>query len=124
AFTGLDPTPLRHADFLYQPLVWSGKRFPVKGVITPEAFATTAAVFFTGKGYTEGLAVNPVEIPYRFATFDNSRFGLAIRSGNARIRPTVFAPLYGGESSAINVGSRSQFSCYYFIEAGNWEAGI
>lgn len=124
AFTGLDTTPLRHADFLYQPLVWSGKRFPVKGVITPEAFATTAAVFFAGKGYTEGLAVNPAEIPYRFATFENSRFGLAIRSGNAKIRPTVFAPLFGGESSAVDVGSRSQFSCYYFIQPGDWETGI
>ncbi len=124
AFTGLEPTPLRHVDFLYQPLVWSGKRFPVQGVVTPEAFATTAAVFFSEKGYTEGLAVNPAEIPYRFATFDNSRFGLAIRSGNARIRPTVFAPLFGGESSAVRAGSRSRFSCYYFIQAGNWETGI
>ncbi len=124
AFTGLTPARLKQVDFLYQPLVWSGKRFPVKGVVTPEAFATTAAVFFAGTGFAEGLAVNPAEIPYRFATFDNSRFGLSIRSERGRVRPTVFAPLFGGESSAMDAGSHMGFSCYYFIQPGDWETGV
>ena len=44
-FTGLDAQEPEPLDFLYQPLVWSWKRFPAEAVLTPEAFATTAASF-------------------------------------------------------------------------------
>ena len=66
-------------DFVYQPLVWSWRRFPAKSYLTPEAMATTAATFVTAGGLTEGVAADPAEIPYRFATFQNSRFGLTLR---------------------------------------------
>ncbi|MCX6934269.1 MAG: hypothetical protein NTZ29_16565, partial [Verrucomicrobia bacterium] len=55
-FTGVSPRDPASLNFLYQPLVWSWKRFPVAPVLTPENFATTAAVFTNVASATEGLA--------------------------------------------------------------------
>ena len=122
-FTGLEDSEPSELDFLYQPLVWTWKRFPVKAVLTPEAFATTAATFINKTGYTEGLAIDPSEIPYRFATFDNSRFGIALRSPEGKAQPIVIAPIPGGAESQMKAGQKYRFSCRYFLQAGDWIAG-
>lgn len=122
AFAGLadkDPDAL---EFLYQPMVWSWKRFPARSYVTTEQFATTAATFTTEKGVTEGLAVT--EIPYRFATLANSAFGLMLRSEEGRARPALLAPLPGGEGSKREAGEMLAFKAVYLLHGGGWEAGI
>ncbi len=124
AFTGLKEKQPETLDFLYQPLVWSWKRFPAEPVLTPEAFATTASVFTNSRQLTEGLVVSPEEIPYRFATFDNSLFGLALHGDDGQAKPVIFAPVLGGHGSALKAGQQTSFSCIYFIKNGEWEAGV
>lgn len=123
-FTGMPHRGPDEIDFAYQPLVWSWKRLPPPGALTPEAFATTAAVFYNSDQRTAGLAVPSWEIPYRFATFDNSRFGLSIRSREGNVQPMIFAPMLGGHGSETKPGDELRFSCYYFMRHGNWEAGV
>ncbi|WP_209329269.1 hypothetical protein [Lunatimonas salinarum] len=122
-FAGLKEKSPSQLDFLYQPLIWSWKRFPEQAVVTPESYATTPAVFTNHHGATEGLAIPSKEIPYRFATAENSRFGLLLRTRDAQAKPMVMAPVLGGEGSYLAVGASSSFSVQYFLELGTWVAG-
>ena len=123
AFTGIAPQAPEKLDFLYQPLIWSWKRFPADAVLTPEAFATTAATFTNFEGATEGLAVHPKNIPYRFASFDNSLFGVALRTQDNLAKPVIVAPILGGNASKMKVGQNHAFIIRYFIQPGNWLTG-
>jgi len=123
-FTGLKPRDPAQLDFLYQPLVWSWKRFPSAAFLTPENYATTAAVWANGDGFSEGVAPDASEIPYRFATFANARFGLALRDPSGQARPVVFAPLLGGAESQLAEGETRTFAVRYFLQPGDWYAGL
>jgi hypothetical protein len=123
-FVGIAPQPPETLDFLYAPLVWSWRRFPAHAYLTPEAFCTTAAVFTNQDGITEGLAPDVAEIPYRFAKFDNSRFGLALRDEAGRARPMLFAPILGGAESKRAVNEAFAFRQRYVLQGGDWYAGV
>jgi hypothetical protein len=123
-FTGLAPQDPAHLDFLYQPLIWSWKRFPETPGLTPESFATTALTFVNAAGLTEGLAPDVAEIPYRFATFENSRFGLALRDEAGLARPMLFAPILGGAESKVAAGESHSFKVRYLLQPGDWYAGL
>lgn len=123
-FTGLAARAPASLDFLYQPLVWSWKRFPIAPVLTPENFATTAAVFTNVANATEGLAPDVAEIPYRFATFASARFGLGLRDPAGQARPVVFAPVLGGAESKLAAGDTRTFTVRYLLNPGDWYAGL
>ena len=123
-FTGIEPRSPEKLDFLYQPLVWTWKRFPARPVLTTENFATTAAVFTNAGGVTECLAPDIAEIPYRYATFENARFGLGLRDAEGMARPVVCAPLLGGAESKLAAGDQRSFKLRYLIEPGDWYAGV
>ena len=123
-FTGLEPSDPTKLDFLYQPLVWTWNRFPVQAVLTPEAFSTTAATFVNKDGFTEGIAANPLEIPFRFATFENSRFAFSLRTHDGKAKPMILAPIPGGAESALRSGQKHSFSCFYFLQPGDWQSGL
>lgn len=120
----LAPEPASAQEFLFQPLVWQWKRFPARSYLTPEHFANTPAVFRTRAGVTEGLAADPREIPYRFATAENSRFGLLLRDAAGNCRPTLFAPVFGGAESFREPGQTYRFRARYVLAAGGWYAGV
>ncbi len=145
-FTGICDNEPEKLDFLYQPLVYSWKRFPEKPCITEEAFATTAATFVNIEGLTEGIAPSPEMIPYRYALSvswnkagkkgdkmwepfptngpkGNSLFGLSIRNENGKAQPMLFAPLLGGNKSFMNKGEEYSFICKYLLAPGDWMAG-
>lgn len=122
AFTGLREDHPDSLDFLYQPLVWSWKRFPAGSYVTPEHSAATAAAFRTRAGVTEGLAVT--EIPFRIARLETSQFGLMLRSQSGLARPVVLAPLPGGEGSHREAGATLAFRAVYVLCGGGWEEGI
>lgn len=123
-FTGIQSRNPGNLDFLYQPLIWSWKRFPDTAALTTESFSTTAASFVNTEGITEGIAVNPSEIPYRFATFENSRFGIILRTRDGRAKPMIMAPIPGGAESEMIAGNSYRFSCCYFLHPGDWTAGM
>jgi hypothetical protein len=124
SFAGIAPRDPATIEFLFQPLVWSWKRFPARAYLTPETFATTAATFVTVAGVTEGLAVDPSEIPYRYATFENSRFGFVLRDAAGQARPLAFAPVLGTSESRRRAGERFTFKTRYVLSGGGWYAGV
>jgi hypothetical protein len=124
AFSGITPQDPAKVDFLFQPLVWSWKRFPARSYLTPETFATTAATFVTAADTTEGLAADLSEMPYRYATFTNSRFGFVLRDGTGQARPLLFAPVLGGAESKRRAGERFTFRARYVLAGGGWYGGV
>lgn len=123
-FTGIDSKEPTKLEFLYQPLIWTWKRFPNKSYLTSEKFATTAATFINDGELTEGIAVDPSEIPYRFATIENSRYGLLLRNQDGKARPTIYAPILGGENSLMDEGQSFTFKTRYVLQQGKWEEGV
>jgi glycine cleavage system regulatory protein len=123
-FTGLASKDTASLQFLYQPMIWTWRRFPEKSYMTPEQFATTAATFMNDGNLTEGVAPDPSEIPYRFAKLNNSRYGFVLRNANAKAQPMLFAPILGGENSLMEPGQSFSFKTRYIIQSGDWYAGL
>ncbi|MEX2565424.1 MAG: hypothetical protein WD431_05745, partial [Cyclobacteriaceae bacterium] len=122
-FSGIQEILPEKLDFLYQPMVWSWKRFPDQAFLTPESYATTASVFTNHANVTEGLAIPAPEIPFRFANHANSRFGLVLRTGEGKAKPMVFAPILGGGESYMEPQQTYEFTIQYYLEDGNWLKG-
>lgn len=145
-FTGMPSVDSSELHFVYQPLTWSWKRFPGKFGLTEEAYANTAAVFSNHHGYSEGLAVSPADIPYRYALAaqwnnagradnkfwsvfpadgpkGNSLFGMAIRNAAGRAQPVIYSPLPGTEKAMMKPGDKYRISLVYFLYPGDWQKG-
>lgn len=127
-FTGVAATDTANVRFLYQPMTWSWRRFPARSYLVPEAFALTAATFVntadaSGRLFTEGIAPDPSEIPYRYAKTPNSRFGLVLRNETGKAQPMLFAPILGGQDSRMKAGQTYSFKTRYVLHRGNWYAG-
>lgn len=123
-FTGLAAKDTSSLQFLYQPMIWTWRRFPEKSYMTPEQFATTAATFTNDGNFTEGIAPDPSEIPYRFAKLNNSRYGFILRNASGKAQPMVFAPILGGENSLMEPGQSFSFRTRYILQPGDWYAGL
>ncbi|MRX46928.1 hypothetical protein [Pedobacter puniceum] len=123
-FKGL---PQHHPDslsFLYQPLLWSWKRFPQEVYYTPESYCTTAASFVNTGSFTEGIAPDVSEIPYRYATLGNSRFAINLRNDNGKAQPSIMFPVLGSDSSLLKKGQKLKFKMRYFIYDGTWQQAL
>lgn len=123
-FTGISPQDASVLDFLYQPMIWTWKRFPDKSYLSSEKFATTAATFINNGKFTEGIIPDPSEIPYRFATKENSRFGLLLRNKEGEAQPMIFAPILGGANSFMEPEQTFSFKTRYILKPGDWYAGL
>lgn len=124
AFAGIPEHDTADLKFLYQPLVWSWRRFPARSYMTPESYATTAATFVNNGSMTEGICPAVAEIPYRYAKWNNSRFGFLLRNPAGKAQPMVWAPLLGLPESLLQKGQQYSFSARYILTSGDWYAGV
>ncbi|NQU43678.1 hypothetical protein HQ520_10355 [bacterium] len=67
-----------------------------------------------------GVIPDPSSIPYRWANETNSLFGLGIRGPLGGAQPWLFAPLPGGEGSALDAGEIFSFTYRPLIQPGGW----
>jgi hypothetical protein len=123
AFNGLQAQDTAQIQYLYQPLVWSWRRFPTQPYLTPETYCTTAATYYNTGTYNEGIAPDPAEIPYRYAFLKNSKFGLSIRNQEGKAQPMLFAPILGGEGSLLSENQIFNFKIRYLLKEGDWYEG-
>ena len=123
-FTGIAAQDTSRLQFLYQPMIWTWRRFPEKSYLTPEQFATTAATFTNDGLLTEGIAPDPSEIPYRFAKLNNSRYGFLLRNAQGKAQPMLYAPILGAENSLMEAGQKFSFKSRYILQLGDWYAGL
>jgi hypothetical protein len=121
-YTGAPSIPSADADWIWQPLIWQGKRFPATGYLIPEYHCPVPAVMVNKAGTTWGVVADPQEMPFRLPTFDNSRFGVALRKPGSMASPVLFAPMFGGAGSFMNTGGSFGFRFHLFARPGDFYA--
>jgi hypothetical protein len=110
AYVGAPKHDPAKADELWQPLIWTGKRFPERSFLTLAFQTPVPSTFVTERGQTEGVVVDPSEFPFDpLPVFTNSRFGVALRTTDGQASPMVFAPVLGGTGSAMKAGDTFSF---------------
>ncbi|MFH1497564.1 MAG: hypothetical protein ABII82_07030 [Verrucomicrobiota bacterium] len=94
----------------WQPLVWTERRLPARPFLTAAYMCPLPAALLHSGGLTTGVIADPVELPFQpLPTFDNSRFGVALRDLDGSFRGMVFAPMMGGPGSRRAAGETFSF---------------
>jgi hypothetical protein len=119
-YTGAPSIPSGDADWFWQPLIWQGKRFPATGYLIPEYHCPVPAVMVNQAGTTWGVVADPQEMPFRLPTFNNSRFGVALRKSGSLAAPMLFAPMFGGAGSLMSAGDSFGFRFHLFAQPGDF----
>lgn len=108
---------------IFQPLVWTEKRFPDRSYLTLAFQATLPSTLVEQNGQVEGVVVDASEFPFDpLPVFNNSRFGIALRNAQGQAQPMVFAPVLGGVGSRLKAGERFAFSLRPYVYRGELTA--
>ena len=119
-YVGAPEVAAETADWIWQPLIWTGKRFPNRSYFTKE-FQCPIPWVMTGVGGTAiGVGADPAEMPYRMPTITDSRFGVLVRNAVGRAQPMLFAPVLGGPESAMKAGANYAFTLRLLVRQGPW----
>jgi hypothetical protein len=108
------------ADWIWQPLVWTGKRFPNRSYFTKEFQCPIPWVMTGVGGVAIGVGADPVEMPYRMPTISDSRFGVLVRNAAGEAQPMLFAPVLGGPGSTLAAGATTSFTLRLLVRRGAW----
>jgi hypothetical protein len=110
-YTGAPSCKPGELDELWQPLVYTDRRFP-EGSYLEAAFRCPLATTLVNKGgVTVGVMADPSEYPFQpLPTLNNSRFGVALRNQAGLAQPMLFAPILGGAGSQLRAGARFAFA--------------
>ncbi|MBI5689619.1 MAG: hypothetical protein HZC55_05935 [Verrucomicrobia bacterium] len=119
-FAGAPDVAPEAAEWIWQPLVWTGKRFPNRSYFTKEFQCPLPWVMTGVDGAAIGVGADPVEMPYRMPTISDSRFGVLVRNAAGAAQPLVFAPVLGGPGSALPAGGGSEFTLRLLVRRGPW----
>ncbi|MDI1248294.1 MAG: hypothetical protein PSV13_05365 [Lacunisphaera sp.] len=98
-------------DELWQPLVYTERRFPEDSFLEAAARCPLPTTLVRHGGTTVGVMADPAELPFQpMPTFAASRFGVALRNRAGQAQPMLFAPILGGAGSKLKAGDRFEFS--------------
>lgn len=67
------------------------------------------------------LTVDPAECRFRLPSIEDSRFGFMLEERDGRLKPVLFAPLFGGVESGMEAGKPWSFSFRYVQKPGDWK---
>lgn len=119
AFVGAPARSQASVDAIFQPLVWTEKRFPDRSYMTLAFQATLPSTLVEHDGRVEGVAVDPSEFPFDpLPLLQNSRFGIAVRNPDGQAQSMVFAPVMGAAGSHLTAGESFSFSLRPFVHKG------
>lgn len=119
AYVGAPAYAPGRLDGLWQPLIWTEKRFPAQSYLTAAFRAPLPTTLVAHDGQTEGVVVDPVEFPFDpLPLLDNSRFGVALRTPDGQARPMVFAPVLGGAGSQLAAAQEFTFTLRPWVGRG------
>lgn len=90
------------SDELWQPLVWTQKRFPGKSYLTPDHLCSLPLSAVRAKGTCYAVVVDPQSFPFSpLPTFRTFRFGVALRNAEGKAQPMIWAPIAGSSESKL-----------------------
>ncbi|MDR0902301.1 MAG: hypothetical protein LBM92_05985 [Opitutaceae bacterium] len=121
-YTGAPEIDPQAADEFFQPPLWTRKRFPARSYLTTHRATLPAALVFVG-GKTHGVIADPSLLPFQpLPTFDNTRFGVALRNEKSLAQPMLFSPALGGAGSFIKAGETRRFALRLVVLPGDIDA--
>lgn len=102
-FTGAPKHQISQVEEIWQPLIWTEKRFPDNSYLTMAFRCPLPTAFTQISGHTLGVLADPTEYPFQpLPLFDNSRFGVSVRNKNGDAQPLFIAPVLGGHGSLLD----------------------
>lgn len=119
-YTGAPTCAPDSAEAIWQPMLWQEKRFPHQSFLTLAYRCPLPTTLACREGHCVGVVADPVEYSFMpLPLADNSRFGVALRSKSGKAQPTLFAPVLGGQGSAMKPGDTYRFGSYLYFGAGS-----
>lgn len=119
-YAGAPQVDMEAAEWIWQPLVWTGRRFPNQSYLTPEYQCPIPFVLAGMDDVSVGVGVEPSEMPFRMPVGEDSRFGVMLRNANGHAQPQVFAPILGGIESKRNADEKYEFALRLFVGGDDW----
>ena len=105
-FNGLPALTEDKIEEIWQPMVWTERRFPIQSYMTPEYHVPAAGTAVRSNGYTLFYAVAQEDLPYKIPTYENSRYGAVLKTMEGKYQPQIYAPFYGSKSSELKPGDK------------------
>jgi hypothetical protein len=119
-YAGAPAAPVAKADWIWQPLIWQGKRFPNRPYLTPEYKCPVAFALLGLAGNAIGVGADAGEQPFRMPVSADSRFGVLVRNAAGLAQPMLFAPVLGGDGSRVGPGDSRTFKLRLVARRGPW----
>ena len=109
-YTGAPAADPAKLDELWQPLIYTERRFPHESFLEAAYRCPLPTTLVTIGGLTIGVAADAAEYPFQpLPNLANSRFGVALRDSAGNARPMLFAPILGGAGSRMKAGETRTF---------------
>lgn len=115
-YTGAPSVQVEDVEELWQPHIWSERRFPNQPFLSESFRAPIPTTLVTSHGVTTGVVADPTFIPYEATppTSANSKFGIMVRNAAGEAQPMVFAPVLGNKDSQLKPGEEVRFAFYLY----------
>lgn len=115
-YIGAPETDSSTIDEIWQPHIWSEKRFPNQPFLSESFRATIPTALMNKDGITNGVVADPKYIPFTATppTSSSSQFGVMIRNARGYAQSIVFAPVLGNKDSRMKAGEVFSFDLYLF----------
>lgn len=122
-YTGAPICQPADVDELWQPLIYTERRFPENAFLEASARLTLPLTLVRRAGTTVGVMADPKEMPFQpMPLFAASRFGVALRNREGLAQPMLFAPILGGAGSKLNAGAEFAFTQRLLVTARDIDA--
>jgi hypothetical protein len=115
-YTGAPAVNPAKMDEVWQPLVYTGRRFPEDSFLEAAFRCPLATALVASGGVTTGVMADPSELPFQpLPNLDNSRFGVSARNLSGDAQPLLFAPIMGGRGSRMAKGTAFAFAARLIV---------
>lgn len=122
-FVGAPHVSPKDIDELWQPLVYTEKRFPENAFLEASARCPLPTTLVRHRGVTYGVLADPDEMPFQpMPTLAASRFGVALRNLEGKAQPMLFSPILGGPGSKLSSGATHTFTHRLVVSGKNIDA--
>lgn len=90
---------VNNLDFLMEPYLYLGHRFPIEPVTEPSNQTPTPAAMVTRHNISYALTAEPGVIPFAWPGPDKARYAIGIRNESGKAQPLLYSPLLGSAPS-------------------------
>lgn len=115
-YCGAPAKQINEVEEIWQPLIWTQKRFPGNSYLTPDYLCSMPLSALKSDGVTYGVIVDPTSFPFNpLPTNKDFTFGVAIRNEQGNAQPMVWAPILGSKMSEMQAGSCYSFKLRFYV---------